>query len=73
MLWFFFKNSFLDNSIDIWSNCEQQLISEGWSKGPERKNYQEQWIGSKMLIQCFRKGMEECSFSEKMKIIYGFE
>ena len=56
ILWFFYKNSVLDNGIEIWKNAQTILEEEMKADTNERKT-EEQWIGSKKLIKILRSGM----------------
>ena len=39
----------------------------------EGKKESENWMGSKRLIRHLKGGMKDCTFDEKLKIVYGFE
>ena len=77
VLWFFYKNSLLDNAIDIWENADYEIGKE--LKNEVRKQNQVNWLGSKRLVEILENGMRigvkrnECTFEEKIKVVYGFE
>jgi len=85
VLWFYFKNSILDNAVDVWRNAEEELTRELPQSKHQvnlRKSVHsssnlagEQWMASQRLIRILRSGMrEECrDLEEHMKIVYGFE
>ena len=68
MLWFYLKQSILDNAVDIWENARHEFSQE------ITQNSGEQWMASQRLIRIMRSGMRECRDNEeKLKIVYGFE
>ena len=75
ILWFYFKDSHLDNAIDIWENACNELCSHQSGK----PSYQVNWLASQRLQLILSSGLKiggqpnECSFDEKLKVIYGFE
>ena len=72
VLWFYFKNSILDNAVDIWENARLEFLEQKPKNGHSDK--QEYWIASQRLIKILRSGMQECrDVEEKLKIVYGFE
>ena len=83
VLWFYFKNSILDNAFDIWENAKHEFenslsISSSGSKTSGRDasagGIDQQWMASRRLIRILKSGMKECrNLDEKLKIIYGFE
>ena len=76
VLWFFYKNSLLDNAIDIWENAEYDIKKE-MQKANQKQLVN--WLGSKRLVEILENGMKigvkknECTFDEKIKVVYGFE
>ena len=80
VLWFYFKNSVLDNAVDIWQNArvsiskEVEANKEAYKKaGTIAASKAEFWLGSQELISIFRTGMKNCLTDQKLKIVCGFE
>ena len=75
VLWFFFKNSLVDTACDIWMEAERQITKETNSH-PSKEIY---YMGSKRLSVILKHGMKigsspkQCTFDEKVKVVYGFE
>lgn len=74
VLWFFFKNSVLDNAIEIWENASSSINNE-----QQRAQRQPTWLGSVQLSSIIENGMrigtraDECSYEQKMRVVYGYE
>lgn len=65
VLWFFYKETLLDNAFDIWTNAEQNLQTDISSQN---------WLGSSRLTDLIEKGLQNNNdTNENMKIIYGHE
>lgn len=71
VLWFFYKDSPLDNAIEVWERAEQTIRKE--IKVQARDPTTERWIASMALIGHLRNGLSDCTFETRIKIIYGFE
>jgi len=75
VLWFFFKNSLVDSACDIWMEAERQIAKETNIHASKEIYY----MGSKRLSVILKHGMKiggaqkQCTFDEKVKVVYGFE
>lgn len=76
VLWFYYKDSLIDNAFDVWHNAEREIAREF---SPARDRNQISWLAStaltKMLTNSTRIGSSsrDCTFDQKIKIVYGFE
>ena len=74
VLWFFFKNSVLDNAIETWDNACQSITNEQ-QRGLKRPT----WLGSVQLASIIENGMKigtgasQCTYEQKMRVVYGYE
>mmetsp|Transcript_35806 Transcript_35806/g.47117 ORF Transcript_35806/g.47117 Transcript_35806/m.47117 type:complete len:145 (-) Transcript_35806:418-852(-) len=71
VLWFFYKNSSLDNAIEVWDRAVKIIKTE--IEEQKAKPEMERWIASTALISHLRTGLAKCDFETRVKIIYGFE
>lgn len=69
VLWFFYKETFLDNPIEVWDRAEKIIRQEIKSSNGESEG----WMASRELISYLRNGLRNCPYATKFKIIYGFE
>ena len=75
VLWFYFKNSLVDSAYDIWQFAEKHITKES-TYHSSKEIY---CMGSKRLSIILKNGMriggghKDCSFDEKVKVVYGFE
>lgn len=76
VLWFYYKNSLIDNAFDVWQNADREIAQE-FTTGRDKS--QISWLASttltKMLSNSTRIGSstKDCTFDQKIKIVYGFE
>ena len=76
VLWFYFKDSLLDNAYEIWDQAQYDIEKE-YGKGSDPETVY--FMGSQRLSNIIKSGMKigqaknNCSFEEKVKVVYGFE
>lgn len=70
ILWFYYKESILDNAFDIWKQAEKQIPFEmHQSVGPAKT-----WVGSHRLACLLEQGLQHHDdHLACLKIIYGHE
>lgn len=75
VLWFYHKNSMIDNAIDVWNNAMVAVEAE-----LDQSFQGVNWVGSKRLVRLMESGLAytggktaRSSYDEKLKIIFGFE
>ena len=68
----------IDNAIDIWKNGEKIIDETDFCCKSQKNN----WLGSLRLNSLMQNGMKigtnmknnkECSYEEKIRVVYGFE
>jgi len=57
---------------DIWKNAKEAFNQET-DEVEKYKSQETHWMGSLRLSHILRQGMKDCSFEEKIRIVYGFE
>ena len=62
VLWFYFKDSVLENAFEIWSNATSRITADSST-----------WMGSSQLVFLLEHGLHSASSEEQMKVIYGHE
>lgn len=75
MLWFYFKQSLLDNAFEVWKNAESHITQEVASKSNYRQN---NWLGSERLVQLieatsYSSSAKTFTLEERFKVIFGHE
>ena len=83
VLWFYYKNSMVDNAIDIWKNARETIQKELNEELGQAADQQKStnWLGSTRLNLLMENGMkigrqsgtDACTYAEKIRVVYGFE
>lgn len=76
ILWFYYKQSLIDNAYDVWQFAEQKIQKEL----SQPRDYTEiNWLASSSLSRIIHNSTKIgsskncCTFEDKVKIVYGFE
>lgn len=68
VLWFYYRNSVIENAVDVWNRAYKLLQAQHNEVGDE--NY---WIGDQSLMKLLRTGMKGVNYDLRAKLVYGFE